>query len=253
MRVYSVKTNEKSLEAKFNIVTTKPTEVRIIGYDPKKPLVKYFDITKGSREKPISGEQSVSIKMPITPKVLHVKVLDKNSPKSKDVSVKGKKFLLYDLHTRGLTTPYDESFMRLAKKIAQKIQYLPAKAYGQNNDPFDHLIVVSETIKDRKTGEFLPTPARVSTGTGVVELSKRHLREYSVPMIMYIICHEWAHHTLLTANEFVADAKGVEYYTNQGFPEIEAVYAFTRVFDDQYVNSEKERRAESVLRRLKLR
>jgi len=252
MKVYKVNTKNRELKLKVNIETKKPSIVRIIGYDPTKPNTKYFDITKGNKQTPLKGINSVTLKMPVSPKVLHVKVFDKNNPNGSDVGIQKNKVYVHDLLQKGLNTErgYKESFMQLPRKIAEGAGYIPTDAY-YSGDKYNHLIVVSDNILHRETNKPMPTPARVSTNQGVVEISTDYLRDYTVPMRMFIICHEWAHHVTKSSNEFIADSKGVELYLKQGFPEIEAMYAFTKVFDDEFVNAEKEKRAEIILKKLK--
>jgi hypothetical protein len=136
----------------------------------------------------------------------------------------------------------------MAKSFAEKAGYIQAGGKVYEYDPAlnkdGYYIVYSDSVKDRKTGKHIETPASVGSKSGVIEVSKSHFIKYTVPMRMFILCHEWSHHILDTRSEFKADEKAVDLYLSQGFPEIEAIYSLTKVFDNKSVNPEQLKRAE---------
>ena len=95
----------------------------------------------------------------------------------------------------------------------------------------NHPVTISNQIKNRDTGAVMQTPARVSRQTGQVELSKDKMRNYSVSMRVFILCHERSHFELNSSDEIECDLNGLKWYLALGFPKIEAVYAATKVFN----------------------
>ncbi len=54
----------------------------------------------------------------------------------------------------------------------------------------------------------------------------------SIPMRLIILYHEFFHHFWDSSDETLMDVSALNVYLAQGFAKSEALYAFTRVFND---------------------
>ena len=81
-------------------------------------------------------------------------------------------------------------------------------------------------------GKPLKTPARISRHDGVIEISKKYFKQYTVPMRMAILLHEFAHFYLNNnpRDESEADLNALTIYLSMGYPRIEAYQAWLEVF-----------------------
>lgn len=102
-----------------------------------------------------------------------------------------------------------------------------------------------------KYGQELVTPARINWGTGIIQVSKKHYLQYTVPERLIILLHEYAHKYLSKdiRNEIEADLNGALIYLSEGYPRIEAFKAFYAVFDhaDTAQNRERKEKLESFV------
>jgi hypothetical protein len=124
------------------------------------------------------------------------------------------------------------SFVNFAQEFCAKAGYISAKGsiYTSNDGQFriDYL----DDIIDYETNRSLKTPARISRRQGIIEVSKKKFADYTVPMRMAILCHEFSHYYLNTemSNETEADLNGLLIYLGLGYPRIDAYNVFTQVF-----------------------
>ena len=100
-----------------------------------------------------------------------------------------------------------------------------------------------ETIESSKTGKTLKTPARISKVNGRIQVSKDAFENYTVPMRMAILLHEFSHFYLNDNmdDEIEADLNGLLIYLGLGYPRIEGYQAFLEVFQDSPSQQNKNR------------
>jgi hypothetical protein len=81
-------------------------------------------------------------------------------------------------------------------------------------------------------GEKMSTPARISTKNGRIQVSAESFRDFTIPMRMAILLHEYSHFYLNSdiANEVEADLNGLTIYLGLGYPIREAFAAFGETF-----------------------
>ncbi len=79
----------------------------------------------------------------------------------------------------------------------------------------------------------LITPARINWESGVIEVSKKHFTQYTIPERIAILLHEFSHKYRAKdiTNEVEADLHGALIYLAEGFPRIELFKAYYTVFD----------------------
>lgn len=245
MRIYKIPTNSVPMSLVVSVVSTSPSLLRIEGKCSDRRDTTYFDMGFGTNESLFIGEKEFTIPLPMSPKSLLVRAYD--SVTGKDVSVKIKKFKAKQLPINIGSYNRDVSaFVDFAKDICQNIGSITpnseGEAYTSPNGKFK--IRVGETITDNN-GKYIETPARISRATGNMEVSLKHFREYTIPMRMYIMCHEMGHYFGATTDEFEADRIGIAIYLDAGFPKSEVIRAFTRVLKPS--NREGMARARKIL------
>ena len=139
-----------------------------------------------------------------------------------------------------------EKELRFFESFAQKAAFLSKGVYApayENQSAENLMLVYAPTITNKKTGKYINQPARVEMSTGVIEASKKHFKKYTVPMIVFILIHEFAHFEFQTYNEHIADSKAYDFYKALGYPDTEAMYALKRLMadalDDSSLSEEK--------------
>ena len=94
-----------------------------------------------------------------------------------------------------------------------------------------------------ENGDVLPTPSRIESGSGIIEVSQNDFIGYTVPMRMAILTHEFSH-VFLNVNpndETEADLNGLLIYLSLGYPRIEAHEAWIDTFENSPTDGNMER------------
>ena len=115
------------------------------------------------------------------------------------------------------------------RKVRFRIEYLP--------------------VIRKDDGSPHPTPARIHVKHPVIQVSKKHFDEMTVPARIAILLHEYSHNFLNynQDSEFEADENAMNLYTDLSYPRLEAVYAFTNIMPDTDVNVQ---RVENIISEL---
>jgi hypothetical protein len=91
-------------------------------------------------------------------------------------------------------------------------------------------------IIDFVSGKVLNTPARIGHNTGIIEISAVKFAQYTIPMRLCILLHEFSHKYknpkigLQISNEYGADINALYIYLGLGFSKIDAITVFAKVF-----------------------
>lgn len=218
--------------------TSEPIPIAVEAFDPKKPETYYY-----KRKVQVTKEFPFDLKFPITPKVLGLKIYNLkngNANDGRDTTFKITKFEPAPLKTNPLwLTTDDQSFIKFAKQFSENASILHSGVrkpaiYRSNDAKFE--IDYFDVILDRKTGKEVNTPARIGHKSGIIEVSKKDFIQYTVPMRMIILLHEYSHKYKNGTigkpieDETAADINALAIYLSMGFSEIEAIRAFTTVF-----------------------
>jgi hypothetical protein len=123
------------------------------------------------------------------------------------------------------------SFVDFAQRFSFNASYLEDKKTYQSGDG-KYLIEYVPEIISAKTGRTLKTPARISKMNGRIQVSKQLFMDYTVPMRMAILLHEYSHFYKNgnMDDEIEADLNGLLVYLALGYPRIEGYNAFLEVF-----------------------
>lgn len=239
---YKVTTNFKELNLKVKVKTDTPQKLRLKVYDASNPNRVFTN-----RYKTIKGEESLFVRMPLTPDVAIVEVTP-----DKGIVKKGEKenFEFLSVEKLPLERRIDindirdakvRSFVDFAQRFSFNLDELEANQIYTSGDR-EYYIQLLPTILNKNKQE-MNTPARISRRTGVIQVSKKAFKEMTVPMRLAILLHEFSHFYLNEQmdNEIEADLNGLLIYLGLGYPRIEAYQAFLETFKGVPSQQNKER------------
>jgi hypothetical protein len=207
------------------IATNGEAKIRIIAKDPSRPNTKFTD-----RFKTIKGKDEFLIRIPMAPEVVELQI-GRLSGKGGFKVLKREKM---DLDTKMDAFDFNNNmiakYVDFAQEFAFKAGYTSPGTYMSDDGYFeiDYLPRITNSITKRE----LNTPARISTNTGIVQVSKKSFNKYTVPARLAILLHEFAH---VFANkdmrdELEADFHAAQIYLALGYPTVELLQVFAKVF-----------------------
>lgn len=210
-------------------------KVRLFCFNPSKPKTFYLD-----RVKTVDGKGTFEVRMPQTCEKVILGVSDINGSANgvKISSIKKQKLEQYaPCYNRGRDVM---SFIKFAQEFCDNLSVLSLGTYHSND--MKYRIDLFDVIRDQK-GNPMSTPARCHNKTGLIEVSKSHFMNYTVPMRMAILLHEFSHFYLNqeTTDEIEADLNALRIYLGLGYPIIEAHNSFLNVFKKTPTEQNKER------------
>jgi hypothetical protein len=246
--------NKKATCLRIVIKTNKPENMIIRICDANKPNTFYEN-----RYQKVYKEDVFSIKLPLTPKNGIIQVFNGskgNLPSGQDKSfsfsmkeVPLKRYLMPYRINNELTrnfVEFAEEFSEDANIISAGSGKIPYSIYKSRDgklriDYHDALYDTRDTVVDRRTGREIrnpnygrevTTPMRTNADTGVIEVSKRVISTYTVPMRIAILLHEYSHFyiNVRPEDEEEADYNALLVFLSLGYSKIAAYKAFCEVF-----------------------
>lgn len=230
--------NNFPFQLSVTIESKRPIAIRLVAYDPNKPATRYTDL-RGK----VDGKRVFQLKFPVTPKRLKLKIFNPefgNLPYGEDSSFKVKDLKVTKLKEYDVWWNQDtKNFYKFAVEFSENASILSAgerKPHIYRSDDGKFTIDYYNVIYDRNTNKRLSTPARVGHNSGIIEVSKAKFMEYTVPMRLVILLHEYAHKYLnpklnrKIEYETGADIQGLYIYLGKGWSPIEAHKSFLKVF-----------------------
>lgn len=240
-------TDKRPLTIVADVVTSSPQRIRIIARDRNKPSTVY-----GDRYQNINGKSKLEIKMPKSPtetELIIYNVASGNQPNGIRIGNDDPTFKcnIYPETLKAcpmFMTQDTITFIKFAQQFCENASVLSGDTiidgkvipsiYESDNGKFR--IHYFDKIRDRRTGNFVGTPARIGHDSGIIEVSKSDFLTYSIPMRMVILLHEYSHKFLnnrsgrAIQDEVASDINALMVYFSLGYSEIEAHYAFLKVF-----------------------
>lgn len=244
-----IPSNNFPFQLSVTIESKRPVLIRLVAYDPNKPATRYNDI--GGK---VDGTRIFTLKFPVSPKRLKLRIFNPefgNLPYGEDssfkiVDIKVQKLKQYDVWWNQDT----KNFYKFAVEFSENAGILSAgdkKPHIYRSDDGKFTIDYYNVIYDRTTNKRLSTPARVGHNSGIIEVSKAKFLEYTVPMRLVILLHEYAHKYLnpklnrKIEYETGADIQGLYIYLGKGWSPIEAHKSFLKVFKTANTDSNHKR------------
>jgi hypothetical protein len=212
------------------VITTKvPTKINLVVYDAQNAKRKFTQ-----RFKTIKGEETLYVRMPLSPDIAVVEIsadgIDKSNDNNYEITRVYKKGLERRFDISDIGNPQIRSFVKFAQKFCFNVAELePEETYRSEDGQY--FIQLVQKIKDAN-GKVLPTPARIGRRTGIIQVSKSQFVVFTIPMRMAILLHEFSHFYLNEKmdDEMEADLNGLLIYLGLGYPRIEAYQAFLETF-----------------------
>lgn len=200
----------------------------MIGIDPTRPNSTYFNRVNGTKEEPFQGAKEFYFPMPISPMSLKF-ILKPNDP---DCYAEIRDYKLEKLNQQELwLRPDEKAFLNFAVEFVVKAGTLPQGMYESDDGNF--FINYLNDIKDYKSGKSENTPARISRATGYIEINRSKFINYTIPMRLVMLLHEFMHWRLKTRIELEADFHALNIFLKLGSSKTQALTAFTKVFHEK--------------------
>ena len=242
------KTRQRSLTLMIEVATPSPQKIQVVVKDINKPNTLYTD-----RYATVDGMQRFFVRMPISPYEALVSVYNTangNLKQGADPTFKVVKVDARPLERKmdcvDWSNPKIRDFVGFAQQFSNNAGILSAGKYPNGStyisDEGNFRIDYFDDIRS-KTGIVIPTPARISQTKGIIQVSKKHYKDFTVPMRMAILLHEFSHFYLneRMEDETEADLNGLLIYLALGYPRIEAYQSFLTTFKDTPTPQNKER------------
>ena len=228
--IFSVPTNHEELTLLVKVRTNSPEKIRIIVKDGNQPNTSFTN-----RYKTVNGESIFYVRMPVSPKECIVYVYNEkngNLPVGEDNSLIVESITKSPLEKKldviDFNNPLIRSFINFSTRFCYNAGSLSTGNYVSDDKKFS--IKYLPVIKDM--GEEQTTPARIDVDSGLIEVSKKHFLDFTIPIRMAILLHEFSH-IYLNDNiddEVEADLNGLLIYLGLGYPRIEAFEVFAKTF-----------------------
>lgn len=226
----SVRLNENPTKLKLVLKTPYKEKLWIKVADAERPNTLYT-----MRYAFVEGQKEFVVLMPQAPKIAEVSIVnDSNGNIVNDTS-----FSIVEISAIPYKIPNNQfskktqAFIKFAQEFSDECGYLSASKTGDiftsNNKKYR--IDYFDEIRN-SNGIVVHTPARISQLNGRIEISAKQFREFTIPMRMAILLHEYSHYYLNKnpSNEVEADLNGLTCYLKMGYPKIDIYNVFLNVF-----------------------
>lgn len=223
--------NNKQFSLYITIKCSGQQKFTVIAEDFEKQFSEY-----ANRNVLVDGEKTIFIPFPVSPKKITLIVQNTANPSdtSFTVQVEPKKLRTYDIWLCEDAI----SFLPMAIQFSQTCGFSKANPNGAEWKTSDDKFRIKyyPIIKDVATGQVYNTPARIGHNTGIIEVAKAKFDNYTIPMRLIILLHEFSHKYknpklgLEISNEIGADINALYIYLGLGFSKIDAICVFANVF-----------------------
>ncbi len=212
----------------LSIRVLRPVKLLITVYDRNTKRI-YAD-----RKLKLDQSKRILIKIPIAPDELTVKIINENLPDGTNHFVVEHIQVLEDTKCPVSLSEDDKNYIRFVKWFSTQVERLEAGEKGTLYECEGFSILYVDTIKEGSTE--LTTPARIERSNGIIEVSKKAIADYTVPMLVVMLLHEYSHkyknpqYGKEIENEITADIIAVHIALNLGFDSVEVENCFKAVF-----------------------
>lgn len=227
----------------LSIRTLRVVKLRLTVFDP---------VTKrifSDRRLRLDKSRKVLIKLPIVGEQLRVSLRNEHLGNGTSPFVLEEIKVIPDTKCPLELTNEDAAFIRFAKWFSVEVEKLQAGQKGTLYQSEGFTILYLDTITEN--GIELTTPARIARASGVIEVSKKAIKDYTVPMLIVMLLHEYAHkfknpeYGKEVENELTADLIACHIALNLGFDPLEVENCFRAVFSKKKTDLNR-RRIEAI-------
>lgn len=228
------KTDGKPMMMALRVLTRSPEKIRIIVSDSKKKNADYIN-----RWCIVNGSEDFYLRLPQVPREGYIMVYNERNgdlPKGKDKTFKVIEPVQVPLERKFDAFNWKDDVIKNFTKFAQEFSEAAGSISANDSiylsDNGDFIIEYLDHIRDRETGAILNTPARISQNEGRIQISRDKFKDYTIPMRMIILLHEFSHFYVNKnmEDETEADLNALLIYLGLGYPRYEAFQAFKTVF-----------------------
>lgn len=235
-------TNKLPHTVVVGISTSGPQKFRFEALDPQKPNTYYINHVGH-----VNGYREFELRFPTAPDNIILNIYNTatgNYTEDQDPTFRLTKFEAVKLKTHPIwLTPKDRSFIKFAQHFSESASIKTATLQDgtpsiYRSDDAQFVIDYYDVIYDRKLKQVINTPARIGHETGIIEASKNAFVQYTIPMRMIILLHEYSHkyknpkNGLPIGSETGADIAALMMYLSLGYSPLEAHQAFLYVFNE---------------------
>lgn len=182
----------------------------------------------------LKGSKKLRFKLPFSSDKVRVEILSKDLPLGDaHYIIEGIK-IQRDTKCPVELTDRDKRFIKFAKWFSMDLKGLDAGEKGTIYQSDEFTIMLLDKILEK--GKEVSTPARIGKESGIIQVSISKVKLFSVPMLMVMLLHEYAHryknpeYGRATGNELSADLIAVNIALNIGFDAGEVLRCFRAVF-----------------------
>jgi hypothetical protein len=249
-------TNNNPTSYLVDMTTSEPSKMIIIARDAIKPFTFYY-----KQWYVVTGNRKITIMLPQTPQNLLIEVYNYkngNLRNGEDITFK---FGIKEMPLKTKLSVFDfkkplvANFIKFAQRFSELAGVVCANKsiycfdrfrinyYDVIRDLREYIIKDGKYIKNPSYMKELTTPARVNKTLGIIEISKKYFCQYTIPQRMIILLHEFSHfyYNKEKSNEEEADFNALLMYLGLGYPRIEALDIWVKVFLKADTNQNRER------------
>lgn len=214
--------------------STKPIKIRIKCYGVTEKNVEIPQTFFTNRYAVINSKDRFYIKIPVSTNRCALECYNENYARKsndKDTTFEVTDLKKVALPTRLFCFAFQDAttaqFTQFAEEFALRAGVLSPGIYYSNNSKF------RIDFMDTLPGASASTPARISADTAVVEVCRPVFQSLSVPGRICILLHEFCHffQNADIRDEEEADYNAIKIYLGKGYPSVEALLAYMKVFD----------------------
>ena len=213
-------TSKEDCEVELQIFTNSVQRLRVYGFDRLDVDRRYFDRNVDT----VSNSTVLRFGCPLAPKDLEIKVETLEGQRT-PVQFKTK---INDLEKDFVLSKSIREFCEFAQEFSTNYSKYPPKVKYKSRSGRFKIRHVPSIIGSKET------PARIHKTKHFIEVSHEWFSKFTIPMRVFVLCHEFAHVYMnkRSTSEPEADVNGAKCYLSMGYPTIELIYSFTKIFGD---------------------
>lgn len=187
------------------------------------------------------GVHMLSIPLPLVPEKGYIEVYVQDKFKNKidrgfRILSMTKEPLKFNLNVFESKKQIITDFIDFAQNFSERASYISAGPFNGEHSIYSspsgqfEIHYVDVILDDN--GQPRKTSMRVNRQTGVMQIAKKYMEQYTIPERMVILLHEFSHFYLNknSKDEFEADLNALLIYCALGYPRKQALTAWHKVF-----------------------